>query len=374
MNFYVAWVIFCIFSASFIFGFRKEKVEGNREYNIDGLRYLLASLVVFHHHGYSENLVKVGVWGSSDPALAYAGTFGVAVFFMITGYLFGEIKKDTNWISFFIKRIFRIVPMCYVSSVACIVIAAYIGINNAWKINFNDFIYWFDGGVSGVRPVLFGYKYTNQINAGVTWTLYWEWVFYLSLPIISLLFNKRFTIGICIAIIAVLINLSDYLKIPNLNSSFLLFFAIGILIRNIKSQYNYKTSSILTNSLAVAIMLYCIFLSNKHMAYNVLSALLIGVFFFFIASGVNLFGFITSKGSVLLGDASYSLYLTHGIGWFIMHKITIHYGVNENLIVYYVLQTLTWYAMCYISIKTYKYIERPFIKTGKKLSEKINTK
>ncbi|WP_318594191.1 acyltransferase family protein [Enterobacter kobei] len=374
MNFYVAWVIFCIFSASFIFGFRKEKVEGNREYNIDGLRYLLASLVVFHHHGYSENLVKVGVWGSSDPALAYAGTFGVAVFFMITGYLFGEIKKDTNWISFFIKRIFRIVPMCYVSSVACIVIAAYIGINNAWKINFNDFIYWFDGGVSGVRPVLFGYKYTNQINAGVTWTLYWEWVFYLSLPIISLLFNKRFTIGICISIIAVLINLSDYLKIPNLNSSFLLFFAIGILIRNIKSQYNYKTSSILTNSLAVAIMLYCIFLSNKHMAYNVLSALLIGVFFFFIASGVNLFGFITSKGSVLLGDASYSLYLTHGIGWFIMHKITIHYGVNENLIVYYVLQTLTWYAMCYISIKTYKYIERPFIKTGKKLSEKINTK
>lgn len=373
MNFYVMWVIFCIFSASFIFGFRKEKTEGNREYNIDGLRYLLAALVVFHHHGYSENLIKVSVWGSSDPALAYAGTFGVAVFFMITGYLFGEIKKDTNWISFFIKRIFRIVPMCYVSSVACIVIAAYIGINNAWKINFNDFIYWFDGGVSGVRPALFGYKYTNQINAGVTWTLYWEWVFYLSLPIISLLFNKRFTIGVCIAIIAVLINLSDYLKIPNLNSSFLLFFAIGILIRNIKSQYNYKTSSMLANSLAVAIMLYCIFLSNKHMAYNVLSALLIGVFFFFIASGVNLFGFITSKGSVLLGDASYSLYLTHGIGWFIMHKITIHYGLNENLIVYYVLQTLTWYLMCYISIKTYTYIEKPFITLGKKLSGKINT-
>lgn len=373
MNFYVAWVIFCIFSASFIFGFRKDKVEGNREYNIDGLRYLLAALVVFHHHGYSENLIKVGVWGSSDPALAYAGTFGVAVFFMITGYLFGEIKKDTNWISFFIKRIFRIVPMCYVSSVACIVIAAYIGINNAWKINYNDFIYWFDGGTSGIRPVLFGYKYTNQINAGVTWTLYWEWAFYLSLPIVSLLFNKRFTIGICIAIIAALINLSDYLKIPNLNSSFLLFFAIGILIRNIKSQFNYYTSSMLANSFAVAIMLYCIFFSNKHMAYNVLSALLIGVFFFFIASGVNLFGFITSKGSVLLGDASYSLYLTHGIGWFVMHKITIHYGINENLFVYYVLQTLTWYAMCYISIKTYKYIEKPFIKIGKKLSEKINT-
>ena len=76
---------------------------------------------------------------------------------------------------------------------------------------------------------------------------------------------------------------------------------------------------------------------------------------------------------MLLGDASYSLYLTHGIGWFIMHKITIHYGINENLIIYYVLQTLTWYAMCYISIKTYKYIEKPFITLGKKLSEKIKT-
>ena len=367
MNFYVAWVIFCILSASFLFGFRKEKIESNREYNIDGLRYILAAFVVFHHNGYSENLIKVGIWGSSDPALAYAGTFGVAVFFMITGYLFGEMKRDTNWPAFFIKRFFRIVPMCYLSSICCIAIAAYIGMQGGWKSNYLDLIYWFDGGTSGIRPALFGYKYTSAINAGVTWTLYWEWLFYFSLPVVSFLFNRTYTIGVCISVIALMINLFPFFKIPLLNSSFLLFFAIGILVRNIKSKIRFKLSSVINNSISLVLMIYCIFVSEKHMAYNVMSAVLIGIFFFMIATGGNLFGYLTSKGAVLLGDASYSLYLTHGI----MHKILFHYGLNENYIVYYAIQTITWYAMCYISIKTYAHIEKPFISFGKRLADKF---
>lgn len=156
-----------------------------------------------------------------------------------------------------------------------------------------------------------------------------------------------------------------------LNSSFLLFFAIGILVRNIKSKIRFKLSSVINNSISLVLLIYCIFVSEKHMAYNVMSAVLIGIFFFMIATGGNLFGYLTSKGAVLLGDASYSLYLTHGIAWFVMHKILFHYGLNENYIVYYAIQTITWYAMCYISIKTYAHIEKPFISFGKRLADKF---
>lgn len=371
MNLYVTWVIFCILSASFLFGIRKEKIEANRQYNIDGLRYILAAFVVFHHNGYSENLFKIGVWRPSDNVLTYAGTFGVAVFFMITGYLFGEMKKESNWPAFFIKRFFRIVPMCYLSSICCIIIAAYIGMQGGWKSNYVDLVYWFDGGTSGMRPALFGFKHTNLINAGVTWTLYWEWIFYFSLPLFAFLFNRTYTIGICIASIAILINTASFFKIPLFNLSLLLFFAIGILIRNLKSRFDFRFSILIKNAIALLILIYCMFYSEKQTAYNVISAVFIGVFFFMIATGGTLFGFLTCRGTVLLGDASYSLYLIHGVAWFVMNKVLFHYGINDKHITYYAIQTIIWYAMCYVSIKTYIHIEKPFIAYGKKVASYI---
>lgn len=365
MNLHLIWSLFCILSASFIFGLRKDSFVHNRNYNIDGLRYLLAAFVAFHHNSYSEFFFKTGNWKINDNSTAYIGTFGVAVFFMITGYLFGDIKLQSNWKTFFTKRFLRIFPMCIVSSIFCIALAAYIGKNIA-QTSYSDILYWFDGGITGIKPALFGYQHTNLINAGVTWSLYWEWAFYFSLPLLSSLFNKKYTVGLCIAAIAFLINILPTFKIPTYNISFLLFFATGILVKNLKLTITNRFKKI-KNILAIFILFYCIFLSGKTSAYNFYSCILIGIFFYLITSGSTLFGILTSRGFLRLGDASYSIYLLHGIGWFIMNKFIFHYNAQDNKYFYYIIQTLAWYMICYVSLLTYKYIEAPFIEIGKRL-------
>lgn len=368
MNLQLIWVLFCIISASFIFGFRKDSFEHNRNYNIDGLRYLLAAFVAFHHNSYTELFFKTGAWKINDNSIAYMGTFGVAVFFMITGYLFGETNLQSNWKTFFTKRFLRILPMCYVSSICCIALAAYIG-NNTTQTNYSDILYWFDGGITGIRPALFGYQPTNLINAGVTWSLYWEWAFYFSLPLLSFLFNKKYTVGLCITVIALLINVLPIFKIPTYNISFLIFFATGVLVRNLNLTIANKHVNF-RNFVAITILVYCIFFSGKSSAYNFYSCFFIGVFFYLIISGSNLFGLLKSRGFLKLGDASYSIYLLHGIVWFTMNKIIFHYNAQDNKYFYYAIQTLTWYLICYISLLSYKYIEAPFIAIGKMLSLK----
>ena len=370
MNFHLAWFFFCILSAAFIFGFTNFKFEKNRELTIDGLRYLLAAFVAFHHNDISSAYFETGTWKLHDPTLGYIGQFGVAVFFMITGYLFGDISKDTDWKSFFIKRFFRITPLTYLYSIICIAIATYIGITMGNVADFKGAIYWFDGGISGLKPPIYGFKDSYLIGAGVTWTLYWEWMFYLCLPLLVLFFNKKYTLGLCIAVISIFAHCVGYFKIPSPHAQLLLFFSVGVLIKNLK-HISLGHSNI--KSVAALITLgYCLFFSENNSAYNMTSCVLTGLFFYIIASGANFFGLLTSRGVLVLGDASYSIYLLHGIGWFVMNKMVFHFGTNENDVKYYVIQTLSWYMICFISLLTYKYLEKPFINFGRKVAQRRN--
>ncbi|WP_455851467.1 acyltransferase family protein [Pantoea endophytica] len=368
MILHLAWVFFCIISASFIFQTKKIQIEQNRDLNIDGLRYVLAAFVVFHHNDISTAYFETGKWALHDPTLGYMGQFGVAVFFMITGYLFGDIKKETNWKSFFIKRFFRIVPLTYVTSLICIAIASYIGIKMGDTPDFSNVIYWLDGGLSGTKPAIYGFKDSQFIGAAVMWTLYWEWLFYLALPLLCLFFNRTYTIGLCIAVISIFAHTSGFFKIPNQHATLLIFFATGVLIKNLK----YKTfpSSIFKSAIAVVVLTYCLFISNERTAYSFTSCIFIGIFFYLVATGGNLFGLLKQRGFVILGDASYSIYLLHGIAWFVMNKVVFHYSLQNQKLTYYVIQTFVWYGICFISLISYKYIEKPFIALGKKVSSR----
>lgn len=369
MNFHLVWVLFCIVSAALIFGSTKNRIEPNRDLSIDGLRYLLAAFVVFHHNDISKAYFETGKWALHDPILGYMGQFGVAVFFMITGYLFGDIKKETNWFAFLIRRFFRVVPLTYVSAIICIFIATCIGIQNGNNAEFSGLIYWFDGGLSGLKPPIYGFNDAQFICAAVMWTLYWEWIFYFSLPLISFAFNKKYTLGFCIAAISIIAHISDFLKTPIPNTSLLLYFGVGILVKNLKPIS--CSPSKLKSTLALFMLIYCLFISDIHSAYNLTSVILIGVFFFLVAKGGNLFSVLSTRGFVVLGDASYSIYLLHGIAWFIMNKVAFRYGLQNHEATYYIIQTVIWYAICFISLLSYKYFEKPFISYGKEVASKI---
>jgi peptidoglycan/LPS O-acetylase OafA/YrhL len=167
------WGIVCIIMAGVIFSHKKFSfIDGAatayREENLDGLRFLLASFVAFHHYIFSFEFFLKGTWTlTGHPLESFAGKFGVSIFFMLSGYLFvNVVEKNIDWFGFYIKRAARIFPMMTVSSLLCICIAIIIQRINGREFSLDGIIYWFDGGILNFRPNISGFNNTFLINGG----------------------------------------------------------------------------------------------------------------------------------------------------------------------------------------------------------------
>jgi peptidoglycan/LPS O-acetylase OafA/YrhL len=92
------------------------------------------------------------------------------------------------------------------------------------------------------------------------------------------------------------------------------------------------------------------------------------VLFLFIAAGNNMFKSFSSKASIVLGEISYSIYLTHGIVLYILFS-----GENGKEIAllsiekYALLMPLVSVVVVLFSSLTFLLIEKPGIDLGKKL-------
>ncbi|WGE30843.1 acyltransferase (plasmid) [Edwardsiella tarda] len=363
MILFFSWFLFCLLSAGWLFSFTPARMPTTRMHAMDGLRFVLAALVVFHHNLYSYHFYHDGKWQLhlTEYPVEFIGNIAVSLFFIISGYLFGNLNKDTDWINFFKKRIFRIAPLAVLSSLLCVGLAIAIGNYKNNPINLNGLGYYFDMGITNIRPPLYGVDYTYLINAGVTWTLQWEWLFYFTIPAITLLTNQQNRAMLCLLVIAWAAYFGtsyDYVR-----AAFLILFCLGVLIRNSDTQTlsqlcaRYKLTA---NTVLMVLIIGLPFLTNN--AMNVPTLLVEGVIFLLVVCGCDIYGLLSSKGFRVLGEASYSIYLLHGIVWFVMNGILFKHGIESQPYLYYAIQTVVWYGICYISYLSYSYIEQPFIK------------
>src|SRR5262245_37030084 len=175
-------------------GFYKKQIEEakSRFETIDGLRGFLA-LGVFGEHALSmRGLYSGGEWGAGVPELYLRGSSGaVALFFMITAFLFwGRVLKAGEGFevrAFLASRVRRLTPM-YVASVLMVLAVAAGASGFVLRVSpvelFHELRAWFSfgflpgGELNGVRDA-------HAINA-VYWTLAYEWLFYLALPLAAL--------------------------------------------------------------------------------------------------------------------------------------------------------------------------------------------
>lgn len=339
---------------------------------MDGLRYILASLVAYSHIGAVIGLLLYDDWFHNVSILIYnTGSTGVALFFIISGYLFGGLKADHNWLAFFIQRIFRIAPIYLISIFFCITISAYLGYKMGNTMDFHAIFSWLNLGLHINHNPIWGYKYTYLINSGVAWTLSWEWKFYFTVPFVSILIPKEYRLALSLFMLAIIII---YLK-PFLHqdSIFIMLFIVGFCIKNIPHDHlfeSYQHHKSMIEILACILFVFLLLYDYPH--YSTPLVFLFSIFFFFIISGVSLFGLLCTSGFVKLGKASYSIYLLHGIFWFILNKILIHFDLIDNLLIRYLSQTLVWLLICFVSLQTYRFIEEPAIRLGKKI--KITSK
>ena len=155
---------------------------------IDGMRgYLAMGVMVCHFILWTQVERLGGEW--APPAINFFNQLGagaVSLFFMVTGYLFyprivAGLRK-TNWVTTLTGRAFRILPLVIFTVAAISLIIKTRGATG--RPELSAYLMWL---TSFDEPPLLGYPKTGRINAYVLWSLWYEWVFYLTILPLSAL-------------------------------------------------------------------------------------------------------------------------------------------------------------------------------------------
>ncbi|MDX2361469.1 MAG: acyltransferase [Crocinitomicaceae bacterium] len=347
----------------------KVRTSSKRFESIDGLRGFLAISVFIHHSTIWYKYLHTGNWAPPDSKFfTQLGQTGIALFFMISSFLFInkliEFKgKNYDWKSFFIKRFFRLAPLHFFA-VSIIIIIVFIESNwtlHTGYIAFTESIVkWFGFGIIGLDNI--NNVHTSAINAGVLWTLSYEWLLYFSLPLISIIILKSrpkiFYVILGLSFIIITLQYRSFVFEHIL--SFLGGAIAPLLLKYNKKEINFNN---LWFSLILLISIISIF--QFHSSSNYICKFLITLSFTLIALGNDFFGVLKSTTLKLLGSISYSTYLLHGIIIFVM--INYVYGLEETKSLtqaqYCLLIFITSPFIILISFLTYRFIEKPFMKT-----------
>ncbi len=346
-------------------------IRGERFGAIDGLRGYLAISIFVHHFMLTWVWKNSGHW--SRPYEIYfqnIGIVGVMIFFMITGYLFiSKIiinKGKINWKRLYKSRFFRIYPLfLFILLLITIVIFS----QEAYQKDINllnitkEYSKWLIFHGSNIHL----HNHTPLIIAGVDWTLKYEWLFYLSLPLIAIFLYINRWLTLLLIIVGIYIFAQDY-KIFAFTTIHLIFFIIGGITAYLYNKFKQKAHFLKSKIISILTLAFLIkVLFSYRDMYQLVPIIAVSLFFIAIAFGNSMFGFLEKKSSILLGEISYSIYLLHG---FIIYLLFTYFEIIDIKTVTLVEHTLMLpflvVLVIFSSTLTYLYIEKPAIEYGRR--------
>lgn len=329
--------------------------------SLDGLRGFLALGVFFHHGVITFYYFTTGKW-KVPPSTFYTltGEAAVALFFMITGFLFwGKVirsKGEINTKVLYASRIRRLIP-AYIFSILCVLVVVLVKSGVVLHVTLREFVTellsWLSFGFLKQLDIN-GVKETWVVNS-VLWTLAYEWGFYILLPFIALFFRVELFILLALSVTTFVWS--------GLVSSIVLYFVFGALavyaIDNAQIKNILRKSTYAFFPLVILIVFFSIFDS----AYGFKQSIILFIFFVFVVSGNTLYGLLTNVQARFLGIISYSLYLFHSIVLYVIFHLlnTIHPISTISPGQFWLLMSFSGLLLISISALTYKYIEYPFI-------------
>lgn len=371
-------LIIGISTASFSNLFFKFSIKSYKYSSIEGLRGFLAFFVFIHHYGCWYHFLHTGEWRSFEniSLLRHFGGTSVRFFFLITGFLFFDKlirNKIENWSEFLIKRILRLLPMYFIS-ITVLILLVLVKTNFHLLVSGSKFI------EDSINWLAFAFVKTPMlnndvmgwvINAAVQWTISYEILFYLFLPILAAVFFQK-KIPFWIAIFSTYL-IYFYLSKKGFDVSLLQIFLYGWVIAwiNFKTPDSKIYSSFLFSILVIA--LFYIIVQNYIVDPN-LWIVALSVCFFIIVKGNSIVGILNWNVSQLLGQISYSVYLIHGIIIYCMNTYFISNSWIQDLSSDYYFALGSFYAffVIVISFFTYRFIEIPFLNLSSKIPNFIN--
>ena len=347
---------------------------------IDGLRGFLALGVMFHHGAIYHRYLRGGIW-ASPPSRLYdlLGGGGVALFFMITGYLFwGRLLDEggrPDWARLFIGRLFRIAPV-YLLAIAGMLVL--VMMRSDWQLRVPPAAFarqvapWLGLGLLKFTDVN-GQVPTYTLLAGVTWSLHYEWLFYLLLPVMAVAAGPGRVRGM-VRLLAVAVAIPWILGLgpgDGRDRRCAALFLAGMVCaaldrRGWKPRVGDRWQSAGIVLLLLAVFRFC----DGSMAP--LAAVLLGCCFFLVASGCTLFGLLSLRVARRLGDISYGIYLLQGLvlAWLFGHSSVRAFALSSPGR-HWAVVLLAAVILVGLTAAVHRWIERPGIALGRRVARLV---
>lgn len=338
---------------------------GDREPQIDGLRGLCALVVAAHHLVLLMESSVGGVWGISagDHVLDTMGKGAVAYFFLICAYLFwGKLARaqaagaPLDYQALLQGRVFRLVPAYLFAMVFSMAVVGF------WSQDFERHQSYAMTIVQIVQSLTFSFfgiplfngSFVASTAVGVAWSLRYEWLFYLSLPLIYVLKLRRHWVVLLPLLIAVNVWV---LHIPYVE-----YFVYGAI------AYELSRSRTVSDILAAGFSDFASFalFAGATCCYrnpdveSGIAPLLIAASFLPIACGARWGGLLRCDATRFVGAASYSLYLLNIPVFCILGSVFYDLGHGGPRLI--LAETAYLLGAIVFSLMIYRLVERPFMR------------
>ena len=332
---------------------------------LDGLRGFLALFVFLHHASIWYFYARTGLWRVPPSNLyTHFGQSSVALFFMITGFLFFSKLLDArsgrlDWGRLFISRFLRLVPLYLFAMFLLFSVVALLSngvLHETLPTLFSKGMRWLGFTILGA-PDLNGVAPTSLIVAWVYWSLPYEWFFYASLPLLALTVQVRPPLPYLILGIAGAAGFYAWHPQSHHVLSFLGGIAAALLVR--MDIFRRFAGSSIASFLLLGLL--AIVLTAFPSAYGFIPLLLLSLSFSLIAGGNGLFGILVNSVSRTLGEMAYSIYLLHGIVLYFVLTFIIGPDMTRSLspLAYWMLVVGIAPVLVVVSFCTFRFIERP---------------
>jgi exopolysaccharide production protein ExoZ len=347
------------------------------------IRALAASLVVLFH---ASIVLKEYYHQEFLGDFFKVGYMGVDLFFVLSGFIIfyihhKDIGLSSKFNTFSLKRIIRVYPSYWIILLAIIpiyFIAPSFGNGNETELK-------------QILTSFFLLPNSDGTIITVAWTLKQEILFYLFFAVFFILIpnGKKIISTFFVIIWAIttilltLLNIESNNTLVNyifnpMNLEFLFGGVVAYLILN--KKYSLKGAFIFS---IVGIILFLVswYLSYMHSfeAKNIYRVMIWGVpstIIIFSLIAINLSKQLNlNKLFIFVGDASYSIYLTHFLALSFISKVFIKFHVNEVLGIF-ITGVITIVLCMIIGCLYYKIIERPLLRFFRKylISKKTKIK
>lgn len=348
-----------------LFYSRQLTPRSNARYeSLDGLRGFLALGVIVHHGMATYSRVTTGGWEvGTSPTAMLLGTGAVAMFFMITGFLFWRKMladgERFNVRHHFRGRVTRLAPMyLFVATLALIVTVV-----SCWPVQTSGTkLVWLFTSIYAMGitkwSTIHGFDPGN-IVAGVTWTLRYEWLFYGVLPLMVAIRKTRWIVLMTVGYVGYFaLTTHGWMHKPFGPSVNLLGGMIAAQLQHAGAfaKFNWRSRWVSLAGFALLIALPTALTKLPMAVFPMTLAM-----FFMAVRGNTFFGLLTASGPKMVGTVSYSVYLLHGVVLYLARPLLHSVAMTHSAAYYWLALTGVGLLTVATSALTFRWIEEPFI-------------